>query len=293
MNKDINWDDLRVLLKVTECGSFLGASRELGVATSTVSRRITQLEQKLNSLLVERGVDGTELTAQGHVMVGIAQSMSIELDREQQKNEATKNQLTGVIRFTSGDGFVPILTQIISKFTEENPKCHIEYIVGHEYKNIARNEIDVGIRTSNLEEPSLVYKKLGSIEYGFYGTPEYLALHNKTNPPTKMNYISLLPPLANEAHLLTARTFGFSESYIRLSSLVPQIQMIQAGLGIGVIPKALSEGLEPVDVDIELPKLPILLATRRQALQQPHIRAFVDILYREFSQALADEWWNT
>ena len=58
-----NWDDLRLLLAVSRRGSFLQAGQLLGIAASTVSRRLTQLEVALGEPLVERGVEGCWLSA--------------------------------------------------------------------------------------------------------------------------------------------------------------------------------------------------------------------------------------
>ena len=64
-----NWDDLRLLLAVSRRGSFLQAGEMLGVAASTLSRRITQFEAAVGEPLIERGVDGVRLTPRGAVLV--------------------------------------------------------------------------------------------------------------------------------------------------------------------------------------------------------------------------------
>jgi DNA-binding transcriptional LysR family regulator len=67
-----NWDDLRLLLAVSRRGSFLQAGQLLGVAASTVSRRLSQLEAALGEPLVERGVEGCWLTSRGQSLVDVA-----------------------------------------------------------------------------------------------------------------------------------------------------------------------------------------------------------------------------
>lgn len=67
-----NWDDLRLLLAVSRRGSFLQAGQLLGIAASTVARRLTQLEGALGEPLVERGVEGCRLTPRGQSLVDVA-----------------------------------------------------------------------------------------------------------------------------------------------------------------------------------------------------------------------------
>src|SRR5690242_10567411 len=67
------WDDLRVLLAVHRERSFLAAAKMLGVATSTVARRIDALERALGRTLVLRGSAGTELDPGALELVAFAE----------------------------------------------------------------------------------------------------------------------------------------------------------------------------------------------------------------------------
>jgi DNA-binding transcriptional LysR family regulator len=77
-----NWDDLRLLLAVSRRGSFLQAGQLLGIAASTVSRRLTQLEAALGEPLVERGVEGCWLTSRGQSLVEVALAAEAGLRRQ-------------------------------------------------------------------------------------------------------------------------------------------------------------------------------------------------------------------
>ena len=57
--------DLRYLLMAVETGSLLHAAQSLGIKPSTISRRITRLEDELGVTIVERGAFGVRLTAAG------------------------------------------------------------------------------------------------------------------------------------------------------------------------------------------------------------------------------------
>ena len=80
-----NWDDLRLLLAVSRRGSLLQAGQLLGIAASTVSRRLTQLEAALGEPLVERGVEGCWLTARGQSLVEVAVAAEAGLRRQTER----------------------------------------------------------------------------------------------------------------------------------------------------------------------------------------------------------------
>ena len=45
----MNWDDVRIFLAVARSGQILGAAKRLGVNHATVARRLTALENDLNT----------------------------------------------------------------------------------------------------------------------------------------------------------------------------------------------------------------------------------------------------
>lgn len=148
-----------MLLTVAKRGSFLQAAQELDLAVSTVSRRLTNFESRFGAALLERNVDGCTLTDLGRRITDLAQSMSTDLEREYIANRTPSGELSGTIKLTSGDGFVPVLAKAIGAFTSVHKGVSIEYSVEDTYRKVARGEVDVAVRFANLGEPSLIYKK--------------------------------------------------------------------------------------------------------------------------------------
>ena len=69
--------DLRYLSMIVETGSFSHAAQSLGIKPSTISRRITKLEDELGVTIFERGSFGVRLTAAGRdVMVAVRRSLA-------------------------------------------------------------------------------------------------------------------------------------------------------------------------------------------------------------------------
>ena len=64
----LDWDKLRVFSVVADLKSFTAAAKKLGESTPTVSRKIDDLERKLNCELLLRTHRGVELTEAGRVV---------------------------------------------------------------------------------------------------------------------------------------------------------------------------------------------------------------------------------
>ena len=90
------WDDLRVLLAVHRSKSFLSASKALGVATSTVARRIEAFERALGSPLVLSGNGGTAIDADAPSLIALAKQMQLGFDALLRAPDAQR--ITGAVR---------------------------------------------------------------------------------------------------------------------------------------------------------------------------------------------------
>lgn len=279
MQDATNWDDMRLLLAIARRRSMLGAAQELNLAVSTVSRRITKFEQSIGSPLLERRVDGCSLTVAGKRLAVLAERLAADLDREYMFNRAKTGTLSGTVRLTSGDGFVPIILETIAGFTAAHPNVTIEYSVEPEYRNVARGDVDVAVRVSNHGEPSLIYKKITEIVFGVFASQKYAATLLETPKPEDVSYIGLLPPLSQEPHMKAALAAGFVGSQLRFSSFNAQIAAVKADLGAAVLPKLAAEGLVELFPQLALPPLNVYVVNRPQALKQRHLREFVNRLY--------------
>src|SRR5204862_161022 len=69
------WSDFRILLALSRAGSVAGAAKELGVDASTVSRRLTALEEGVGTRLVLRGGRELSWTAEGRAALAGAEAM--------------------------------------------------------------------------------------------------------------------------------------------------------------------------------------------------------------------------
>src|ERR1700684_3383683 len=65
MRKPLDLNDARTFVAAAQAGTLSGAARDLQVPTSTVSRSLTRLEERLGLLLVRRSQRGLALTDPG------------------------------------------------------------------------------------------------------------------------------------------------------------------------------------------------------------------------------------
>ena len=284
-----NWDDLRLLLAVSRRGSFLQAGQLLGIAASTVSRRLTQLEAALGEPLVERGVEGCWLTARGQSLVEVAVAAEAGLRRQTAAEvSGGQTELCGSVLVSAGEGFSSCVLQAASRFTSLHPRCSVELMVTPDFHKIVRGAADIALRTAHLGEPSLIYRPMGKLAYGVFADARYLKRFPGVSLATAVN-IALLPPLDMLPQMRAAKAAGLDRAQISVNSFAVQLESVRQGMGVAVLPSILAKGLNEVFVDLELPDMEVYLVTRPQALKQAHIRGFFDILERVLLEALSVE----
>ena len=284
-----NWDDLRLLLAVSRRGSLLQAGQLLGIAASTVSRRLTQLEAALGEPLVERGVEGCWLTARGQSLVEVAVAAEAGLRRQTAADvSGGQTERCGSVLVSAGEGCSSCVLEAASRFTSLHPRCSVELMVTPDFHKIVRGAADIALRTAHLGEPSLIYRPMGKLAYGVFADARYLKRFPGVSLATAVN-IALLPPLDMLPQMRAAKAAGLDRAQISVNSFAVQLESVRQGMGVAVLPRILAKGLNEVFLDLELPDMEVYLVTRPQALKQAHIRGFFDILERVLLEALSVE----
>ncbi|RZO07689.1 LysR family transcriptional regulator [Pseudomonas moorei] len=284
-----NWDDLRLLLAVSRRGSFLQAGQLLGIAASTVSRRLTQLEAALGEPLVERGVEGCWLTSRGQSLVEVAQAAEAGLRRKTAADlSGERQELYGSVLVSAGEGFSSCVLEAASRFTSLHPRCSVELLVTADFHKIVRGVADIAIRTAHLGEPSLIYRPMGKLAYGVFADAGYLKRSPEVTLATAVN-IALLPPLDMLPQMRAAKAAGLDRAQISVNSFAVQLESVRQGMGVAVLPRILAKDLTELFPELELPEMEVYLVTRPQALKQAHIRCFFDILEQVLLEVLCVE----
>ncbi|WP_095129688.1 LysR family transcriptional regulator [Pseudomonas sp. Irchel s3h14] len=284
-----NWDDLRLLLAVSRRGSFLQAGQLLGIAASTVSRRLTQLEVALGEPLVERGVEGCWLTSRGQSLVEVALAAEAGLRRQTAAGiSELHTELFGSVLVSAGEGFSSCVLEAASRFTSLHPRCSVELMVTADFHKIVRGVADIAVRTAHLGEPSLIYRPIGRLAYGVFADAGYLKRFPGVTPATAVN-IALLPPLDMLPQMRAAKAGGLDRAQICVNSFTVQLESVRRGMGVAVLPRILAKDLIGLFPDLHLPDMEVYLVTRPQALKQAHIKCFFAILEQVLLETLSME----
>lgn len=171
----LNWDDLRVFLAAYREGSIGRAAERLGVSGSTVSRRLTALEDALGHPLFVRSPDGLKPTNAGTRVWG---------DAEEAERHVTKMQvgigeldaLSGSVRVsTSSELLHTVILPNWAEFAEGHPELSVEFVESTELADLERWEADIAIRAVRPESgENLVITRLRESNAAVFGARRLL-----------------------------------------------------------------------------------------------------------------------
>lgn len=162
-------------LKAVELGSIRAAARALGQDPSGISRRITRLEQRLGTKLVDRTGSATTPTAQGQVYFERLKRIIDQLEALEAEVSGEDLDPSGLLRVTAAIDFgQEFLTDWLLEFRHMYPRVDFDLTLASGYVDLVQSNIDVALRVGHLPDSSLVAKKLADVPRVLVASPTYL-----------------------------------------------------------------------------------------------------------------------
>jgi len=178
---------MSVLLAVAEAGSISAASRKLKVPLATISRKVAELEAHLKVRLLMRSNRNISLTEAGQSFVAASRRILQELgDAERDasgENITLKGELVLSAPIALGRFY---LLPVVMDFLKDYPSIDVRMMLADRRLNFIENNIDVGLRVGELEDFSLVAKKVGTVRRVVCGSPAYLARRGAPKSPADL-----------------------------------------------------------------------------------------------------------
>jgi DNA-binding transcriptional LysR family regulator len=287
------WDDLRILLAVHRGKSFLAAGKALAVATSTVARRVDALEQAMGRTLVQRGSGGATIDPDGMPLVALAEQMSLGLAALQRDGGAA--HVDGTVRVSVSDGFVRPVTRVMARLRVQHPGLSLELVAESRLADIARREVDIGIRVVRSSSASLIEKSLGQLSVALFASRAYVerripGRRLRREQAEQHDWLGFDRSLDSMPHERWMRAYGAKRFVFRSTAAAAIEEGIVAGMGIGLLGEAHGntlDGLVRLETDEAPPTVPVYLAVHRDGRKTPRVRVVVRELELEIRRALA------
>lgn len=291
------WQDMALFALVAECGSFTGAAERAGLPKSSVSQRISQLEQRLGIRLLNRTTRQLNLTFAGERYLLHCQEMMQASERADQAIASLRENPSGRLRITSPAGIgATLLARCNAAFLRLYPDVTLDVSISDEMRDLVQEGFDVALRTGQPQESSLIGRRIGNCPRLLVASQRYLDQHLQLVHPQQLSahrciahrawnewvlqrddefYRWLLPPGHLTDNLLYARESALGDA------------------GITLLPHFLTDGamadprLVPVLPEWEIEGNELWLVYPGRKLNSPALARFIEFalqspVFREF-----------
>ncbi|NMO16790.1 LysR family transcriptional regulator [Pyxidicoccus fallax] len=181
-------ESLRVFVEVVRAGSLSAAARQLGVATSAVSKRLAQMEKGLGVPLLVRSSRSMRLTEAGQALAERAPSALKEVDDVFASARELGTATMGAVRVSAPVTLTEMhVAPLTADFLQAEPSMRVELVVDDRFVDPVKDGFDLVIRSGPATHVSLVVKKLARDARVLCASPAYLARAGTPTTPEDLS----------------------------------------------------------------------------------------------------------
>lgn len=287
------FDGIVIFTHVVNCRGFSAAAEKTGHSTSYISKEINKLEARLGVRLLNRTTRSISLTPEGEVYFQQCQQMVI--DAELALGELNQNQETikGVLKISCPVSFgLNYLQPVLSNFLEHYPLMTLDIDFNDRQVDVVQDGFDLVIRaTQNLEESSLICRRIFQSKGVTVASRDYLNIHGRPTKPQQLSehnclcYSNLRLPHKWVYHSADNKMITVDvKSKILCNSAQLELKMALDGHGIVRLPEFALEDtiknnqLEVLFENYQEPAIDVFLVYPSRKFLSPKIRCFIDFI---------------
>ncbi|WP_310319589.1 LysR family transcriptional regulator [Hydrogenophaga palleronii] len=240
---ELSADDLAVVLALIRSGHLAGAGERLGVDASTVFRAIRRIERGLGQRLFERSRAGYAASELAQSLGEHAEQLEGQLELARSLVQSAPERISGLVRITSTDTILHgLIAPSLKALQSTHPLLSFELHAGNELASLTRRDADIAVRATRRPPPHLVGKHVGPIRVALFAAKKGKVRRYQDVVAGKAEWIAPDDALPEHPSVIwRKRHFPKASPRYRVSSILTVMELVAAGLGVGVLPVFLAQ----------------------------------------------------
>lgn len=290
---------MEVFVRVVETGGITRAADSLQMAKATATTLIQQLEAALGVKLLNRTTRSVSVTTDGtayyeRCVAVLAQIRETEESLAQRHATPSGRLRVDVPTLMARSVIVPALPTFFARY----PDIELQLGCSERRADLIEEGIDCAVWSGELEDSSLVARRVGQLFFATCASPSYLAAHGQPRHPNELATHRCI----NHFSPRTGKTFDwvFAKNSVRIQTSLrghialddenSYVAAAEAGLGIAQIPAfVLKEAMERASLELVLgdwfpEPVPLNIVYPENRHLSSKIRVFVDWTADLFSE---------
>ena len=230
---------MKAFAAVARHRSFTRGAMALGLSVKVTSKYVAQLEAKLQVQLLTRTTRKVTLTEMGIAYLERCLPLLEQFDELESVVQEKQSDLAGLIRINAPTPFgIGAIVPALAIFQAAHPRVELDLQLVDHRIDIIEEGFDLTIRFGEMEDSTLMARKLAQMPRIICAAPEYLARCGTPNHPAELSKHNCLL----QESLQDVNHWGFSkhgkplsvrlDGAFRSNSLIAVTRMAAEGLGV-------------------------------------------------------------
>ncbi|MEM1288633.1 MAG: LysR family transcriptional regulator [Pseudomonadota bacterium] len=234
-----NFLDLEIFARVVAAGSMSAAARDMSLSPAVVSKRLRRLEDRLGTRLLQRTTRQIALTEAGKGFYERVVAILASVEEAESFVTRRSAMASGVLKIAAPTSFGrKHIAPHLSSFMEAHPELTLQLELSDDFVDLVGDGFDVALRIAELNDSSLVARKLAPIHRVLCASPAYIEKHGIPESLDELSKHTLLTTHAQDAWKMES-TNGDVVSVKPSSAIITNSsemirEAVLSGIGIGL-----------------------------------------------------------
>jgi DNA-binding transcriptional LysR family regulator len=170
---NVDLSEILVFTRVVQGGSFTAASTSLAMPKSTVSRKLSELEERIGARLLQRTTRKLSLTDVGRIYYEHCVRIVAQLEEAQLAVTQLQSTPKGLLRLTAPATFAP-LAPILAEYLRLYPDVHVELVCTDRNVDLVEERFDLAVRFGYTPDSTMISRKLGVVRRYLFAAPDFI-----------------------------------------------------------------------------------------------------------------------
>ena len=289
----------RVLVRVTETGSFSAVARERDLTQAAVAKQISQLEEHFGVRLFHRTTRKLSLTDDGRMLLDLARPLLDGVEGLEAALGRQSASAVGLVRVgVTGTGS-RFLAERLPSLLADHPGLKVELVVSDRIGDMIEDRLDLALRIGEITDASLVQRRCGIFPRVAVAAPSYIDRYGKPATPADLaSHTCIVLDIRPDSNVWTFVTpegpKGFRVSGGFLANDARTVHRVALG-GYGIAFLGLLEVLDDLQSgalvrllnEFPAPVLPVSLVYSSRRHLAPRTRLVLEVVLEQVRQVQA------
>lgn len=273
--------------------SFADAGRKLGVAPSTIAKRIVRLEVQLGVKLFHRTTRRVSLTSDGEVLYMRCERILADIDELEAAVTGGDGGPRGELRISVPIAYGKrVILPIVADLLHRYPEMSADVRLSDQFCDLIKDGMDAVVRVMPLADSRLVSRQFDEQRLLAVASRDYLARYGQPTDPSALgshSFVLFRNPTSGRERALVFQAQGAQldvnpSKRVVLDDGEGMVQAARLGIGIAQVPEVMVDediargALVEVLADFRPPPLPISVVWPGNRLMPARVRKFVEAL---------------